>query len=309
MRDEHRQMLDRCAHDVEAAQNMKEDIVNGSYVGKKFPEIVTKNIFDSNETRRSEFVSNSIFYNQIRRAQLEVRQEVKTVDKASKMWKTGDKTKTNPAQSKSTAKATTAKKNAKKSTGDETSAMAEWIVDLSINPMYFPNLQPKELNYFGQLVNADISQVIQYFLAYYYKYHGSRCWKKDDKRARQPILAWQTIHLALSQQKGFNSLKNDLENPSQGFLSFVELIESDMQLLSKHELAAHVTYKMRVYLLCSRYLLAIVLNLSMLPKTDRKNTSRNTTNGRSRIPIIRWQIYRQKNPSSLTFLLLVNLRY
>ena len=147
--------------------------------------------------------------------------------------------------------------------------MAAWFVDLSINPVYFPNLQPKELNYFGQLVNADISQVIQYFVAYYYKHHGSRRWKKDDTRARQPILAWQTLHLALSQQEGFTSLKNDLENPSQGFLSFVELIESDMQLLSKFDLAAHVTYKMRVYLLCSRYLLAIVLNLSMLSKQVR----------------------------------------
>jgi hypothetical protein len=91
MRDEHHQMLDRCAQDVEAAQKMKEDIVNGSYVGKKFPKIVTKNIFDSNETRRGEFASNSIFYKQIRSAQLEIRHEIKTADRASKMPKTGDK--------------------------------------------------------------------------------------------------------------------------------------------------------------------------------------------------------------------------
>eukprot|EP00956_Cyclotella_meneghiniana_P025003 scaffold51232_cov105-Cyclotella_meneghiniana.AAC.1 len=149
--------------------------------------------------------------------------------------------------------------------------MDYWFVDLSINPLYFPNLQPKELNYFGQLVNADISQVIQYFLAYYYKHHGSRHWRKNDTRTRdrEPILAWQTIHLALSQQEGFTSLKNDLENPSQGFLKFVELIESDMQLLSKRELSAQVTYQMRVYLLCSRFLLAVVLNLSMLPNKVR----------------------------------------
>ena len=142
-------------------------------------------------------------------------------------------------------------------------------MDLSVNPVYFPNLQPKELNYFGQLVNADINQVIQYFLAYYYKHHGSRHWRKDDTRDRQPILAWQTIHHALSQQEGFTLLKNDLDNPSQGFLKFVELIESDMQQLSKRELSAHVTYKMRVYLLCSRFLLAVVLNLSMLSKKVR----------------------------------------
>lgn len=149
--------------------------------------------------------------------------------------------------------------------------MDYWFVDLSINPLYFPNLQPKELNYFGQLVNADISQVIQYFLAYYYKHRGSRHWRKNDTRTRdrEPILAWQTIHLALSQQEGFTSLKNDLENPSQGFLKFVELIESDMQLLSKRELSAQITYQMRVYLLCSRFLLAVVLNLSMLPNKVR----------------------------------------
>ena len=91
MRDEHRQMLDRCAQDVEAAQKVKEDIVNGSYVGKKFPKIVTKNIFDSNETRRGEFVSNSMFYKQIRSAQMEIQHEIKTADRASKMPKTGDK--------------------------------------------------------------------------------------------------------------------------------------------------------------------------------------------------------------------------
>ena len=84
-------MLDRCAQDVEAAQKMKEDIVNGSYVGKKFPEIVKENIFDSNETRRGEFKRNSVFYNQIRKAQLEIRYEVKTADRASKLQKTGDK--------------------------------------------------------------------------------------------------------------------------------------------------------------------------------------------------------------------------
>ena len=84
-------MLDRCAQDVEAAQKMKEDFVNGSYVGKKFPEIVTKNIFYSNETRRGEFASNSIFYKQIRNAQLEIRHEIKTADRASKTPKTGDK--------------------------------------------------------------------------------------------------------------------------------------------------------------------------------------------------------------------------
>ena len=131
--------------------------------------------------------------------------------------------------------------------------------------MYFPNLQPKELHYFGQLDNVDINQVIQYFVAYFYKHHGSRHWKKDDTRDRQPILAWQTIHLALSQQDWFTSFKNDLENPSQGFLKFVELIESDMQLLSKRELSAQVTYQ----ILCSRFLLAVVLNLSMLPNKVR----------------------------------------
>ena len=176
--------------------------------------------------------------------------------------------------------------------------------------MYFPNLQPKELHYFGQLDNVDINQVIQYFVAYFYKHHGSRHWKKDDTRDRQPILAWQTIHLALSQQDWFTSFKNDLENPSQGFLKFVELIESDMQPLSKRDLSAHVTYKMRVYLLCSRFLLAVVLNLSMLSKKVRaNNTSRNTTNGRSTILIIPWQNSHQKNPSSPMFLFLVNLRY
>ena len=70
-----RQILDHCARDVEAAQSKRDEIIVVSHYGKKFPALVSSNIFGSNENTQQQFNEGSTYFQRIRQVQLDLCRE------------------------------------------------------------------------------------------------------------------------------------------------------------------------------------------------------------------------------------------